>query len=199
MAEKRENYWKDIVEKVDSILEKAGASAVQEVPSKGRTLYGYKPQFVIDALNSVVGANGWGYKIVNESVTEVENKKGEKRFLAWVKVRLWVGDTESFKEAFGGSENFTPGDALKGATTDAIQKALSLFSIGRKAYRGELKELLPKEEKKEGLKATQKQIEFIKKLAQETGTDITNLNFNHLSQERASRIIEQLMLKKKAS
>ncbi len=200
MAQK-ENYWKDIVEKVDKILEKEGASAVQEVPGRGRTLYGYKPQSVIDALNSVIGANNWGYKIVEHSVSTVENRKGETRYLAWVKIRLWLGDTESFKEAFGGSENYTPGDALKGATTDAIQKALSLFSIGRKAYRGELSELLPKaeKEKKLELKATSKQVEFIKKLAEETGTDISNLNFNLLTQERASKIIEQLIAKRKAS
>ncbi len=196
-----QTYWKDIVEKVDKILEKEGASAVQEVPGRERNLYGYKPQSVIDALNSVIGANSWGYKIVEHSINKVESKKGETRYLAWVKIRLWVGDTESFKEAFGGSENYTPGDALKGATTDAIQKALSLFSIGRKAYRGELAELLLKEEKEKRLelKATTKQIEFIKKLAEETGTDISNLNFNILTQERASKIIEQLIAKRKAS
>jgi recombination DNA repair RAD52 pathway protein len=191
------SYWKEIVEKIDQILEKEGASAVQEVPGRGRTLYGYKPQSVIDALNQTLGANGWGYKILEHSVEKIEDKKGQTRYLAFVKVRLWVGDTESFKEAFGGSENYTPGDALKGATTDAIQKALSLFSIGRKAYRGELRELLP--EKKVELKATKKQVEFIKKLAQETGTDISNLNLNLLTQERASRIIEELVSKKRAS
>ncbi|WP_456456883.1 Rad52/Rad22 family DNA repair protein [Thermovibrio sp.] len=190
MAQK--NYWKDIVEKIDAILEKEGKKAVQEVPGKGRTLYGYKPQFVTDALNEVVGANNWGYKIIEHSITQVE----DKRYLAWVKVRLWIGDTESFKEAFGGSENFTPGDALKGATTDAVQKALSLFSVGRKAYRGELKELLPEKGQN---RATQKQIEFIKKLAEETETDISKLNFNLLTQERASKIIEELMAKRRAS
>ena len=200
MAKQNASYWTAIVEKVDSILEKEGASAVQEVPGRGRTLYGYRPQSVIDALNQVLGANSWGYEVLDHSVERVENRKGETRFLAYVKVKLWVVDKDSSKDVFGGSENYTPGDALKGAVTDAIQKGLSLFSIGRKAYRGELKELLPpKEQEKKEVKATAKQIEFIRKLAQETGTDISKLNFNRLTSERASKIIEELMAKRKVS
>jgi len=200
MAKQNASYWTAIVEKVDSILEKEGASAVQEVPGRGRTLYGYRPQSVIDALNQVLGANSWGYEVLEHSVEKVESKKGDTRYLAYVKLRLWVADKASSKDVFGGSENYTPGDALKGAVTDAIQKGLSLFSIGRKAYRGELKELLPpKEQEKRETKATAKQIEFIRKLAQETGTDISKLNFNHLTSERASKIIEELMAKRKAS
>ena len=200
MAKQNTNYWETIVEKIDSLLDKEGTSAVQEVPGRGRTLFGYKPQFVIDALNQVVGANSWGYEVLDHSVEKVENKKGETRFLAYVKLKLWVVDRESAKEVFGGSENYTPGDALKGAVTDAIQKGLSLFSIGRKAYRGELKELLPaKEQEKKEVKATAKQVEFIRKLAQETGTDISKLNFNRLTSERASKIIEELIAKRKVS
>jgi len=200
MAKQNASYWTAIVEKVDSILEKEGASAVQEVPGRGRTLYGYRPQSVIDALNQVLGANSWGYEVLDHSVERVENRKGETRFLAYVKVKLWVVDKDSSKDVFGGSENYTPGDALKGAVTDAIQKGLSLFSIGRKAYRGELKELLPpKEQEKKEVKATAKQMEFIRKLAQETGTDISRLNFNRLTSERASKIIEELMAKRKVS
>ena len=200
MAKHNANYWTAIVEKVDSILEKEGASAVQEVPGRGRTLYGYRPQSVIDALNQVLGANSWGYEVLDHSVEKVENRKGETRYLSYVKLRLWVADKASSKDVFGGSENYTPGDALKGAVTDAIQKGLSLFSIGRKAYRGELKGLLPqKEQEKKEVKATAKQIEFIRKLAQETGTDISKLNFNRLTSERASKIIEELMAKRKVS
>jgi hypothetical protein len=191
-------YWKDIVEKIDQILESEGASAVQEVPGRGRTLYGYKPQSVIDALNKVVGAKNWGFKILEHSIDGVE-RKGEKRYVAWVKLRIWILETEAFKEVFGGSENYTPGDALKGAVTDAIQKGLSLFSIGRKAYRGELKEFLPKKEVERNQRATVKQIELIKKLAAETGTDVSKVNFNLLTSDRASKIINELIGKKKAS
>jgi len=199
MANKKTNYWSSIVEKVDSILEKEGAPAAQEVPGRGRVLVGYKPQFVVDALNSVVGANNWGYEVFDHSLEKVESRKGEIRYLACVKLRLWLMERESAKDVFGGSENYTPGDALKGAVTDAIQKGLSLFSIGRKAYRGELKELLPRREQERETKATAKQVEFIKKLAQETGTDISKLNLNRLTSERASKIIEELMAKRKAS
>jgi hypothetical protein len=37
------NYWNEMVQQIDKILDEEGASAVQEVPARGgRTLYGYK-------------------------------------------------------------------------------------------------------------------------------------------------------------
>ncbi|ADU97151.1 Rad52/Rad22 family DNA repair protein [Thermovibrio ammonificans] len=189
------NYWTQVVEKIDKILENEGEKAIQEVPGRGRTLYGYRPQFVIDAINRVLGAHNWGYEVLEQSVTETTGKKGEKKFLAWAKVKVWVGKPESAKVAFGGSENYTPGDALKGATTDAVQKGLSLFSIGRKAYRGELKELLPQQN---GPKASEKQLKLIKQLADEVKFDLSEVNLKNLSQTGASQLIKELLSKRKA-
>ena len=196
------DYWNEIVQQIDKILDEEGASAVQEVPARGgRTLYGYKPQSVIDALNQVVGATNWGYQIIESNVVPVESKKGETRYLSYVRIRLWIIDPATAKEAFGGSENYTPGDSLKGAVTDAIQKALSLFSVGRKAYRGELHVYFDKKpsngnQKKSNSKASEKQIALIKKLAKETGATI-KVDLENISSEKASKIIEKLLAKKK--
>lgn len=196
------DYWNEIVQQIDKILDEEGASAVQEVPARGgRTLYGYKPQSVIDALNQVVGATNWGYQIIESNVVPVESKKGETRYLSYVRIRLWIIDPATAKEAFGGSENYTPGDSLKGAVTDAIQKALSLFSVGRKAYRGELHVYFDKKpsngnQKKSNSKASEKQIALIKKLAKETGATI-KVDLENISSEKASKIIEKLLTRKK--
>ena len=197
------DFWNEIVQQIDKILDEEGASAVQEVPARGgRTLYGYKPQSVIDALNKVVGANNWGYQVLDYNVAPVEiKKKGEiqTRYLSYVRIRLWIIDPSTAKEAFGGSENYTPGDALKGSVTDAIQKALSLYSIGRKAYRGELHELFKDKKKDKGNgnhKASEKQIALIKKLAEETGATI-KVDLETITAEKASKLIEKLLAKKK--
>jgi hypothetical protein len=197
--------WNEIVQRIDEILDKEGASAVQEVPARGgRTLYGYKPQSVLDALNQVVGANNWGYQILDYNITPVEVKgkrEGETqiRYLSYVKIRLWIFDPATAKEAFGGSENYSPGDSLKGSVTDAIQKCLSIFSIGRKAYRGELHVLFKDKKKDNGKgnhKASEKQIALIKKLAKETGATI-KVDLETITAEKASKLIEKLLAKKK--
>ncbi|MEO2066600.1 MAG: Rad52/Rad22 family DNA repair protein [Desulfurobacteriaceae bacterium] len=199
------DYWNEVVQRIDEILDKEGASAVQEVPARGgRTLYGYKPQSVLDALNRTIGANNWGYQILDYNITPVEvkgKKEGETqiRYLSYVRIRLWIFDPATAKEAFGGSENYSPGDSLKGAVTDAIQKCLSIFSIGRKAYRGELHELFKDKKKGNGNgnhKASEKQIALIKKLAKETGATI-KVDFETITAERASKLIEKLLAKKK--
>jgi len=193
--------WNEIVQQIDEILDAEGSSAVQEVPARGgRTLYGYKPQNVIDALNQVVGATNWGYQIIESNIVPVESKKGETRYLSYVRIRLWIIDPSTAKEAFGGSENYTPGDSLKGAVTDAIQKALSLFSVGRKAYRGELHVYFDKkpskQKKSNNGKASEKQIALIKRLAEKTGATI-KVDLENISSEKASKIIEKLLAKKK--
>ena len=119
------------VEAVNSILANQGASVVQKILMPGnRILYGYLPQAVFDAVNSVFKPEGWYYAIVEPIVYEKE---------IVVKVIVKIGTREC--EHFGGMKviNGDHGSAYKGAVTDALQKALSMFGIGSPAYRGELK------------------------------------------------------------
>lgn len=96
---------------------------------------GYKPQFVIDAMNKVFGIGNWGFE---EIQTEVAQDKDSLPQLAIVQVKVWLKNI-GFMPVGWGQSRITRGDlgdAKKGAQTDAIKKALSYFSIGNRAYHG---------------------------------------------------------------
>jgi hypothetical protein len=120
------------VQLVNAILEQQGAIAVQKfakIRETGRDIYGYQPQRVFDAMNKIFGADGWFHTIVSMEYTE-------KQVIARVSVTLGKRTSEQFGEhRIMGTDK---GSACKSAITDGIQKALSLFGIGAKAYRGEL-------------------------------------------------------------
>ena len=121
----------DKVITINRLLEEQGASIVQKILMPGnRILYGYLPQAVFDAVNSVLKPEGWYYVVVEPVVYESD---------VVVKVIVKIGAREC--EHFGGMRviNGDHGSAYKGAVTDALQKALSMFGVGSKAYRGELK------------------------------------------------------------
>jgi len=97
---------------------------------------GYKPQWVIDAMNAVFGIGGWGF---TERDSWIE--QGEKGAVAISKVEVWLAGCD-FRPTGWGQARVTRGDvgdAKKGAQTDGLKKAFSYFSIGSRAYRGELK------------------------------------------------------------
>lgn len=121
------------IAKVNALLDSQGASAVQvflKIKSTGRDIYGYQPQKVFDAMNEVFGPGGWSHKIVQIDLHE-------KQVVARISVTIEDKTAEQFGEhRVLGSD---VGSAHKSAVTDGIQKALSLFGVGAKAYRGELK------------------------------------------------------------
>ena len=100
---------------------------------------GYKPQYIIDAMNAVFDIGGWGFE---EVLTHTVNE-ADKPFLALAKVKVFIKGIEFMPEAWGQSRitRGDVGDAKKGAMTDAIKKALSYFSIGNRAYHGLLGEV----------------------------------------------------------
>jgi len=164
---------KEIAKKVNEILDSYGEKALQEVPARGRTLIGYVPQFLIDALNSVTTLWSYDYRLISLEEKEVTRKSGnkEKVYSATVEVSLWILDDRLKRTQIGGGENVTPADAVKGAITDAIGKCLSLYSIGSKAYRGELytgnghKNVPP----------TEKQINYVKNLSEKSKINIPTM------------------------
>lgn len=98
---------------------------------------GYKPQYIVDAMNEAFGYGGWGFEEISNEIAE-----GEKATLIISQVRVFLKDV-AFQPSGWGQARITKGDigdARKGAQTDAIKKALSYFSIGNRAYRGLLKE-----------------------------------------------------------
>ncbi len=101
---------------------------------------GYKPQYIIDALNAVFKLGNWGFEEVHAEIATHQTEKGTSS-LAIAQVKVWI-KTIDFTPVGYGQSRVTKGDigdAKKGAQTDAIKKALSYFSIGNRAYHGLLK------------------------------------------------------------
>lgn len=121
-------------------------------------LLGYKPPYVIERLNDVFGHENWNFRVLEHGIAEVDKKTS-----AWVlgELAVYIEKNETtgrqvLKQQFGHCtmNKFLPtGDALKGASTNSLEKAASLFDIGHEAYKGQLKkpavELTPEEEKAE--------------------------------------------------
>ena len=127
------------VEQINAKLRSFGSAAVQQVMFKdkdgkviGQIRYGYKPQYVFDAVNEILQPENWRYEIVSKEIFD---------FQAVVEVKLFIRVANEWvcKGSQTGQMNIVKknvGDAYKGAVTDAIQKCFSLVSIGSDAYRG---------------------------------------------------------------
>src|SRR5260370_18124321 len=101
---------------------------------------GYKPQYIVDAMNAVFKIGGWGFEEVGAEIVTHEAEKGNSS-LAIAHVKVWLKGID-FQPLGYGQTRVTRGDigdSKKGAQTDAIKKALSYFSMGNRAYHGLLK------------------------------------------------------------
>ncbi len=141
-----ETKTKDLSRKVDEInaqLRAFGRMAVQEIKMMkdgkviGQVRYGYKPQYVFDAVNSVLLPENWRYEVVTKEIYD-------NQVVAEVKLIIRVTDEWLCKGSQTGQMQIIKknvGDAMKGAITDALQKCFSLLSIGSDAYKGLLREV----------------------------------------------------------
>ena len=130
-----------MVEEINAQLRAFGREAVQEIKMMkdgkaiGQVRYGYKPQYVIDAVNNVLMPENWRYEVVSKEIFD-------NQVVADVQLFIRVKDEWFCKGAQTGQMQIVKGnvgDAMKGAITGAIQKCLSLLSIGSDAYKGLLK------------------------------------------------------------
>ena len=131
------------VEAINAQLRAFGREAVQEIKMMkdgqviGQVRYGYKPQYVFDAVNNVLLPENWRYEVVSKEIYD-------NQVVAEVKLFLRIGEEWFCKGSQTGQMQIIKknvGDAMKGAITDALQKCLSLLSIGSDAYKGLLKEV----------------------------------------------------------
>lgn len=177
---------------------------------------GYKPQYVLDAMNEVFGLGGWGFEEVSSDLVS-EDK------LAVTQVRVWLEGITSQPVGWGQARvtkgDF--GDARKGAQTDAIKKALSYFSIGNRAYRGQLPDgknkgnqqqvsrqnVVKTQQQQQGLqnnpqetseKVTEQQLSSIRQLCQHLGKSEPN-NVSAISFIAAKTLIQRLTAEYKES
>ena len=103
----------------------------------GQVRYGYKPQYVFDAVNSVLLPENWRYEVVSKEIYD-------NQVVAEVKLIIRVADEWLCKGSQTGQMQIIKknvGDAMKGAITDALQKCFSLLSIGSDAYKGLLRDV----------------------------------------------------------
>jgi hypothetical protein len=132
-------------EQIHSINERLRAfsiEAIQEVKMTdkegkqiGQIKYGYRPQYVFDSVNEILGPENWRYELTKEEIFETQAVAEIKLFLNVENQWLCKGSHKGQMQIVKGNV----GDAQKGSITDAIQKCMSLLSIGSDAYKGLLK------------------------------------------------------------
>jgi len=132
-------------EQINSINERLrsfGTEAIQDIKMtdrEGKTIgqikYGYRPQYVFDSVNEILGPENWRYELTKEEIFEPQAVAEIKLFLKVDNEWFCKGSHKGQMQIVKGNV----GDAQKGAITDAIQKCMSLLSIGSDAYKGLLK------------------------------------------------------------
>ena len=139
-----ENILSTIVNQINQTLRAHGKEAVQEIKMTnregkviGQIRYGYKPQYVFDAVNATLLPEHWKYEVMSREIFNQQAVAEVKLFICiageWLCKGSQMGQMQIVKENVG--------DAYKGAITDAIQKCFSLLSIGTDAYRGLLEKV----------------------------------------------------------
>ena len=126
---------KNKVDEINNKLRSYGGAATQEVNKGYKKFYGYKPQYVFDAVNEFVGPGNWSNKVLETRID------GE-----WASASVAVTMLGTTREQWGTAQIMKGniGDGIKGSITDAIQKCFALMSIGCDAYRGELEKVYGK-------------------------------------------------------
>ena len=129
-------------EKIDLINERLrsfGIEAVQEIKMTGKdgkvigqVKYGYRPQYVFDSVNEFLGPENWRYELTKEEIFDTQAVAEVKLYLKIDGEWFCKGSQKGQMQIVKGNV----GDAQKGAITDAIQKCMSLLSIGSDSYKG---------------------------------------------------------------
>lgn len=96
------------------------------LPDAASGLTNISSAFEIERLNNVFGVNGWNCEYIP---VNLDRENGE----ICVKALFSAGDIR--REAFGGNDNYRLGDALKGASTDALGKVCYQLGIGLDIYK----------------------------------------------------------------
>ena len=110
------------------VLERTEAAKTK----KGYDTSGIKYQFLVNALNEVVGPSGWGYDFI--ILSEGLNQNGWHEIV--VRVDLNILGTK--RSHVGGHVGKMKGDAIKGAITGGLKKALGMAGVGKEVYEGTL-------------------------------------------------------------
>ena len=115
--------------------------AVTPHPTK-QNLSTIKAIYVTERLNDVFGIGSWVIQtdIIGEIIEKTRTtSSGRERteYTAILKTCLSIPDYGIHYESIASSVNDDPGDACKGATTDAITKICSYIGIGIDVFKGQ--------------------------------------------------------------
>lgn len=132
------------VQEINAILRREEAGEPSSLTLNPSTKYiGYKAQYVLDAVNAVLGPGNWRYDV--QRLAQGENDEGKKNPEFDVLVTLWLREEGGWFpvcQNFGGG-NAARGDeadAYKGAVSDGLKKCFASLSIGNRVYRGEIQQ-----------------------------------------------------------
>lgn len=138
------NTLKEKIDLINERLRLFGKEAVQEIKMTGKdgkvigqVKYGYRPQYVFDSVNEILGPENWKYELTREEIFDTQAVAEVKLFCKVDDQWLCKGSQKGQMQIVKGNV----GDAQKGAITDAIQKCMSLLSIGSDAYKGLLQKV----------------------------------------------------------
>ena len=115
--------------------------AVTQHPTK-QNLSTIKAIYVTERLNDVFGVGSWTIKTnlidkVIEKTRTTSSGRERTEYTAILKTVFEVSEYGIYYECIASSVNDDPGDACKGATTDAITKICSYIGIGIDVFKGQ--------------------------------------------------------------
>lgn len=115
--------------------------AVTQHPTK-QNLSTIKAIYVTERLNDVFGVGSWIIKTnlihdIIEKTRTTSSGKERTEYTAILRTTMEIPDYGIYYECIASSVNDDPGDACKGATTDAITKICSYIGIGIDVFKGQ--------------------------------------------------------------
>jgi hypothetical protein len=127
-------------EQLAKIAEPLPPEAIAPHPTKDN-LSTIKGIFVTERLNQVFGVGAWVVKTdllspITSATRTTKFGKERTEYTAVLKTVFTIPAHDIYYECIASSMNDDPGDAAKGATTDAITKIASWIGIGIDVYKG---------------------------------------------------------------
>jgi len=127
-------------EQIDLIKKPLPKEAVMQHPTK-QNLSTIKAIYVTERLNDVFGIGYWTIQThmvgdIIEKTRVTSSGKERTEYTAILKTILEIPEYSIYYECIASSVNDDPGDACKGATTDAITKICSYIGIGIDVFKG---------------------------------------------------------------
>src|ERR1039458_1247556 len=123
-------------ELIDKLKEPLPKDAIKENGDpKKKGMSSIKSIYITERLNEVFGLGQWFQ--VDKFVEKVPKPEGSGKGDSIVlKSILVVPKYGIYFEAYGGNDNYDPGDAYKGACTDALTKMAAFLYVGMDVFKG---------------------------------------------------------------